>query len=68
MDELDMSIPGPIIVRSCDNQSVIKMEKDLVFHACPKHIKAQYHSGREKLEDGTFEIGDVPSRLQLANI
>jgi hypothetical protein len=28
-----------------------------------QNTKAQYHSGREKLEDGTFEIGDVPSRL-----
>jgi hypothetical protein len=52
----------------CDNQSVSKMSKNFVFHAQTKHIEAQYQLVREKLEDGTFEIGHVQSRLQLVDM
>jgi hypothetical protein len=39
-----------------------------VFHAQTKHIEAQYQLVREKLEDGTFKIGHVQSRLQLVDM
>jgi hypothetical protein len=33
----------------CDNQSNIKIVKNLVFHTQMKHIEVQYHFIREKV-------------------
>jgi hypothetical protein len=33
----------------CDNQSSIKPENNLIFHATTKHVDAQFHFVREKL-------------------
>jgi hypothetical protein len=44
---LDMSVPTTIM---CDNQNVIKLSKNLVFHDKTKHFEIDWHFIQEKVE------------------
>lgn len=52
----------------CDNQSAIKIAKNLVFHARTKHIEVQYHFIIEKVLDKIVDLTYCPTEKQLANI
>ncbi len=52
----------------CDNQSSVKLTKNLVFHARMKHIEIQYHFIREKVLSGEIKSTHVSINEQLANI
>jgi hypothetical protein len=51
-----------------NNQSCIKIAKNLVFHTITKHIEVYYHFTREKVILGQVEIMYVVTSDQLANI
>ncbi|GKD70935.1 hypothetical protein Tco_1325025, partial [Tanacetum coccineum] len=39
----------------CDNQGVLYLARNPAFHSKTKHIQAQYHFVREKVEEGTVD-------------
>ncbi|GJR47309.1 retrovirus-related pol polyprotein from transposon TNT 1-94 [Tanacetum coccineum] len=43
----------------CDNQSVLYLERNPIFHSKTKHIRVQYHFVREKLEEGTVDMQKI---------
>nr|GEV77481.1 retrovirus-related Pol polyprotein from transposon TNT 1-94 [Tanacetum cinerariifolium] len=43
----------------CDNQSVIHLAKNLMFHKRTKHINVRYHWIRDAIEDGMYELNKV---------
>lgn len=52
-----MGVPQKeVTVLLCDNQSCMAIIKNLVFHACMKHIKIQYHYVHELIVDGEVEL------------
>lgn len=51
----------------CDNQSCIKLIKDLMFHAKTKYINKYYYI-RSLVRDGVAEIHYLPIDEQVANI
>jgi hypothetical protein len=40
----------------CDNQSSINLVKNLIFHARTKHVDAQFHFFREKLQSNEIAL------------
>ena len=40
----------------CDNQSVIRLAKNIAYHSQTKHIQRRYHWLREKVEDKEFAL------------
>jgi len=57
----------PTII-SCDNQSVIKLSDNPIFHARTKYIKVHHHYIREQVQNGVIKITHVPSYDQIADI
>ncbi|RVW60672.1 Retrovirus-related Pol polyprotein from transposon TNT 1-94 [Vitis vinifera] len=43
----------------CDNQSVIHLSKNSIFHARSKHIDVRYHWMRDALNDNLFELEKI---------
>ncbi|GKC86888.1 hypothetical protein Tco_1147537 [Tanacetum coccineum] len=43
----------------CDNQSAIRLVKNLVFHGRTKHIKIRYHYIRELVSEGTLSLKKI---------
>jgi len=56
------------IVIHCDNNSSIKLSKNLVMHRRCKHIDVQFHFLRDLTKDGVMELKHCNSQDQLANI
>ena len=50
-----------------DNQGALRLVANPEFHAKSKHIDVQYHYVRELLEDGTIEVGYVPTSEMAAD-
>nr|PNR27150.1 hypothetical protein PHYPA_030631 [Physcomitrium patens] len=47
----------------CDNQSSIKVVKNLVLHARTKHIELQHHYIRERVEEGDIKVTNIHTRV-----
>jgi hypothetical protein len=45
----------PMMIR-CDNQSLINIAKNLIFHARTKNVEAQFHFVREKLQSNEISL------------
>lgn len=52
----------------CDNQSSIKVVKNLVLHARTKHIELQHHYIRERVEEGDIKVTNIHTSEQEADI
>jgi hypothetical protein len=52
----------------CDNQSYIKLSKNLVFHDRSKHIEIRYHFIRDYVHKRSVKLQYVPTGEQIADI
>jgi hypothetical protein len=52
----------------CDNQSCIKLSKNLVFHDKLKHIEIKYHFIRDRVLKGVVKLKYIPTDEQLVDI
>lgn len=52
----------------CDNFGVIKLAKNLVFHAQSKYIKISHHFVRERVLSGEISLEYVSTNDQPTNI
>nr|XP_016479998.1 PREDICTED: uncharacterized mitochondrial protein AtMg00810-like [Nicotiana tabacum] len=62
---IPVSVAIPIL---CDNQTVIHIVKNLVFHARTKHIEVDFYFIRAKLHEGLIALNHVPTTSQLADV
>ena len=51
-----------------DNQSCIKIAKNLVFHDRTKHFEVDWHFTRQKIDDGTIQVNFVKTCSQPPKI
>ena len=51
-----------------DSQSALAVARNLVFHACTKHIEVHYHYVRERLSAGEISLAYVPTHDNLADL
>eukprot|EP00253_Pinus_taeda_P027730 PITA_27730 len=67
--EADMHVsqtgPTPLF---CDNQGVLKLAKNPVFHERTKHVETHCHYIRQLVEDGSIQLRYVPTTEQPADI
>jgi hypothetical protein len=52
----------------CDNESAVKIAKNLVLHSRTKHIDIHHHFFHEKEANGDIALQNVRSKDQLADI
>eukprot|EP01018_Ginkgo_biloba_P021345 Gb_06723 [translate_table: standard] len=52
----------------CDNQSVLKIAKNPVFHTRTKHIEVHHHFIREQIQRGEIELVYRLTNDQLADV
>jgi hypothetical protein len=52
----------------CDNESAVKIAKNLILHSRTKHIDIRHHFLREKEANGDIELQNVKSEEQLVDI
>jgi len=67
LEELGISSLKPVTLH-CDNQSVIHIGKNPVFHERTEHIKIDCHFTRDKVLEGLLQLSYMPTNKQLANI
>src|SRR5258708_21854380 len=63
--EIPIQLPISLLV---DNQSVITLVENPIFHAHSKHIEVCHHWMHEKTGDGTIQLEYVPMADQVADI
>ena len=64
---MGVSIQDAIIVH-VDNQGVIALARNPVFHDRSKHIDIQYHYTRELVKSGKIELEYLPTKEMLADL
>jgi len=52
----------------CDNQGVLKLAKNAVFHERTKHVDVHCHFIRQLVEDETIQLQYCPIKEQTAGI
>eukprot|EP00253_Pinus_taeda_P014459 PITA_14459 len=57
-----------LIVIHCDNQSYVKLSKNLVFHDRSKHIEIKYHYIRNMVQKGAVRLQYISTYEQVSNI
>jgi len=56
------------ICRLVDNQSMITLAKNTIFHSQMKHIAICYHFIRERVNAGDIKLEYVHTNAQVANV
>jgi hypothetical protein len=62
----DLEMEATMIL--CDNQSCIKMTKNLVFHDKSKHIEIRYHYIRDMVQRGAIKLQYVGTDEHIADV
>jgi hypothetical protein len=62
----DLEMEATVIL--CDNQSCIKMTKNLVFHDKLKHIEIRYHYIRDMVQRGVIKLQYVDTDEQVVDV
>ena len=52
----------------CDNQSCVKLSKNLVFYDKSKHIEIKYHYIRDMVQGGAVKLQYVVMKEQIADV
>ena len=65
--DMHISQAGPTSLFS-DNQAVLKLAKNPVFHERTKHVELHCHYIRQLVEDGSIKLLYVPTSEQPADI
>jgi hypothetical protein len=63
--KMQQTEPTPLL---CDNQGVLKLAKNPVFHKHTKHVEIHCHFIRQLVEDGSIELQYCPIEDQTADI
>ena len=66
--DIQKTVESPALTIKCDNQSAIKLAKNLVFHARTKHIETHHHFIKEKVESGQIKLDYVRTDSQPPGI
>ncbi|GJX74919.1 retrovirus-related pol polyprotein from transposon TNT 1-94 [Tanacetum coccineum] len=66
LEELDRAQTECVLY--CDNQSAIRLAKNLVFHGRTKHIKIRYHYIRELVSEGTLSLKKILGAKNLVDM
>ena len=52
----------------CDNQSCVRLSKNLVFHGKSKHLEIKYHYIRDMVQRGVVELRYISTDEQIVDI
>lgn len=67
LTELCVSVPNKALIW-CDSSAAVAVAGNLVMHSKFKHVELDLFFVREKVADGVFQVGHVPSLDQIMNI
>ena len=67
LGDMQMSLAGPTTL-FVDNEGVIKLARNPVFHVRTKHVDVHCHYIRQLVEDETIELQYIPTTDQTADI
>jgi len=67
LNELGLLHPGSTLLL-CDNNGALSLAYDPSHHTRSKHIDVRFHYIRERTDDGTINIGRIPSADNLADL
>ncbi|MCO5585879.1 hypothetical protein L7F22_039812 [Adiantum nelumboides] len=65
--DLEIHVQDPVVIY-CDNLSSIQLARNIVFHACKKHIEIHNHFTRERVLDNNIELAYVDTEDQGADL
>lgn len=65
--ELFEQVPDTTVIY-CDNNSEIRLAKNLVFHDKSKHIEIKYHYIRDMVQRGAMRLHHISTDCQIADI
>ena len=66
VDIFDLPLDATCI--HCDNQSCVKLSKNLVFHDKSKHIEIKYHYIRDMVQRGLVKLQCVATEERIADV
>lgn len=66
--EMILDLKTNYIGMYCDNQSIIKLVQNLVFHIQIKHIKIHHHFIQVRILEGEIQLDYINTNQQPTNI
>ncbi|KAG8491907.1 hypothetical protein CXB51_015260 [Gossypium anomalum] len=67
LSELGVSVPGKALIW-CDSSAAVAVAGNPVMHSKFKHVELDLFFVREKVAQGVFQVGHVPSHDQVADV